>query len=611
MTAEFIVNHLWQSSCFVLLAGLLAMALRNGPPKVRYWIWLTASLKFLAPLALLVSLGSMVPRPAQRASWATDPVPFIPNALVQIAEPFTPSFYSAVPVHAPTHWLLPVIGIVWAFGFLAIASVRCRSWLHIRAALRAATPIELPIPIPALIVPSAAEPGIIGFLQPVLVLPPQLMERLNSPQLDSLLAHEMCHVRRRDNLFAAVHMVVEAVFWFHPLVWWIGSRMVEERELACDEEVLRIGCEPSDYVEGILKVCRFYTESPLPCVSGVTGADVKKRLRAILAGNVARELNGTKKIGLAMIGLAAFVAPVLIGVLNAPAILAQDDTDWQVKAGGKKSFDIASVKPTKIDRLPNFNFGPGDEKTRGGRLSATLDVRGFIEFANKLARFQTEYAYAHAPEWVRVDRYAIDARAPGDPTKDQMRLMMQSLLADRFKLVVHFENKRLPVLALRQVTPGKLGPKLLPHSQGPPCLEYESPVFGAKPPDPRKDVFPPTCGGATRGIHGTQWVGNRDTTMATTAQQIYSWGSLMGEIDRPVVDQTGLNGTFDFVVEYNGPGITARVAAAAPPGAPVQSDEFGTPFVEAVRQQLGLKLVRTEGPVRVLVIDRVQRPSEN
>ena len=137
MTGEFITNHLWQSSCFVLLAGLLAMALRKSPAKVRYWVWLSASLKFLAPLALLMSVGSMIPRPAQRVPWATDPVPFIPNAIVQIAEPFTPTSYSAVPAHAPTHWLPVAIGIGWALGFLAIASVRWHSWLRIRAALRA------------------------------------------------------------------------------------------------------------------------------------------------------------------------------------------------------------------------------------------------------------------------------------------------------------------------------------------------------------------------------------------------------------------------------------------------------------------------------------------
>ncbi len=152
---------------------------------------------------------------------------------------------------------------------------------------------------------------------------PSFLEHLNPRQLGAILTHELCHVRRRDNFFAAVHMVVEAIFWFHPLVWWIGSRMVEERELACDEEVLRMGCEPADYVEGILKVCRFYMESPLPCISGVTGADVKKRLRAILAGSIAHELSGARKMTLAAIGLAALAAPVLIGVLNAPAIRAQ------------------------------------------------------------------------------------------------------------------------------------------------------------------------------------------------------------------------------------------------------------------------------------------------
>ena len=162
-----------------------------------------------------------------------------------------------------------------------------------------------------------------GLLRPVLVLPAQLLEHLNPRQLGAVLAHELCHVRRRDNLFAAVHMIVEAIFWFHPLVWWIGSRMVEDRELACDEEVLRMGCEPTDYVEGILNVCRYYKESQLPCVSGVTGADVKKRLRAILGGSIARELNFGRKVALAAIGFAALAAPIVVGVLNAPQVHAQ------------------------------------------------------------------------------------------------------------------------------------------------------------------------------------------------------------------------------------------------------------------------------------------------
>src|SRR5262249_28307000 len=249
--------------------------------------------------------------------------PIFPATLAQIAEPFSPVPRPDVPAHGPMPWMPIAIAVVWALGVLTITLARCRGWLKVRAALRASTPAALPIPLRAVITPGAEEPGIVGFLRPVLVLPAHFLEQLNPQQLGAILTHELCHVRRRDNLFAAVHMVVEAIFWFHPLVWWVGSRLLAERELACDEEVLRTGCEPSDYVEGILKVCRLYTESPLPCVSGVTGADVKKRLRSILEGTIATELSGARKAALAITGLAAVATPILIGVMTAPVIRAQ------------------------------------------------------------------------------------------------------------------------------------------------------------------------------------------------------------------------------------------------------------------------------------------------
>ncbi len=89
MTAELIVNHLWQSSCFALLAGLLAFMLREDSPKVRYWVWLSASLKFFVPWALLMSLGSAVPWPSHQIASAPA-TPTLPDSLVQMAEPFSP-----------------------------------------------------------------------------------------------------------------------------------------------------------------------------------------------------------------------------------------------------------------------------------------------------------------------------------------------------------------------------------------------------------------------------------------------------------------------------------------------------------------------------------------
>ena len=423
MTTSSIVNHLWQSSCFALLAGLLAFILRRNSPKVRYWVWLGASLKFLIPFALLVSLGGVVPRPAQHPVSVAAPV--FPNTLVQIAQPFSLAPRPAVSVHTPLDWAPVAIGVVWALGFLAIMLARCRSWLEFRAALRTSTPVELPIPVPALITPGAEEPGVVGFLRPVLVLPANFLEHLNPRQLGAILTHELCHVHRRDNLFAGVHMMVEAIFWFHPLVWWIGSRMVEERELACDEEVLRMGCEPSDYVEGILKVCRFYVESPLPCISGVTGADVKRRLRAILAGGIADELSAARKMALTAIGLSAFAAPILIGVLNAPAIRAQNAPVAAPK------FEVVSIKPCEFRSNTISDMGPQGNSTPGNLRT------GCFPLLNPSGRGLIRGAYASnpftpingGPSWMRSAAYDINAKAEGSPSVRTMTgPMMQALL---------------------------------------------------------------------------------------------------------------------------------------------------------------------------------------
>jgi beta-lactamase regulating signal transducer with metallopeptidase domain len=162
--------------------------------------------------------------------------------------------------------------------------------------------------------PGLLEPGVVGLFHPILLLPAGIEERLQQPQLKAVLAHELSHARRRDNLTSAIHMIVETVFWFHPLVWWIGARLMEERELACDEAVLSLGNEPLAYAEGILAVCKSYLESPLSLVSGVTGANLKKRIHAILAGHIAGDLNFAKKLCLAAAAIAALTIPIVAGI---------------------------------------------------------------------------------------------------------------------------------------------------------------------------------------------------------------------------------------------------------------------------------------------------------
>jgi len=138
----------------------------------------------------------------------------------EISQPFTASA-APIPLAAPTVPLLPTI---WICGSAAVLIFWFIRWRRVDAMLRTSDP--------------QLEPGVFGIVRPVLYLPPRIADHLDDAQLKAIVAHELCHIRSRDNLTAALHMLVEAVFWFHPLVWWIGARLVDERERACDEEVV-------------------------------------------------------------------------------------------------------------------------------------------------------------------------------------------------------------------------------------------------------------------------------------------------------------------------------------------------------------------------------------
>lgn len=288
------------------------------------------------------------------------------------------------------------------------------------------------------------------------------------------------------------------------------------------------------------------------------------------------------------------------------------------------AFDVASTKPAEGSpaaaggqtvsakggtsfRPPPYPLDNRNAYVPGGRFSAVFPLWTYISFAYKLSPNddQRRSALAHLPAWVGDDRYAIDARGQANATKDQIRLMMQSLLAERFKLAVHFETREVSVLALTLVKPGVPGPKLRPHAEGPPCPD----AFVSGPPPARTDVFPANCetAGLTRTREGLTRIGSRNTTMALIADAIYSYASLSKEIDKPVVDRTGLTGEFDFIVEYSG----NPLARPAQPDADGVASEPQESFLNAVRTELGLKLVPARAPIRMLVIDHVERPSEN
>jgi uncharacterized protein (TIGR03435 family) len=309
-------------------------------------------------------------------------------------------------------------------------------------------------------------------------------------------------------------------------------------------------------------------------------------------------------LGRNLLFLSTALVAIGVGTAQSPGV-----PDWQTAAGGKMAFEVASVKPTKRPRFPPtiFPLDTGDAKTAGGRFSAAFPLVGYVAFAYKL--LPAEISAKLPKSFSQDDLFEIEARAPGNPTKDQMRLMMQSLLADRFKLRVHFETREGPVFALSLVRPGQIGPKIRPHAEGPLCPDSFEMDFALS--RNVNDAFPPMCGvtQTTRTANATV-LGARDITVATFAEgAIYGLGSLIGEVDKPVVDQTGLQGRYDFRLEL--PVGTFSFSVGPPNPAAAAADPKGTPFLTALREQLGLKLVSSKGPIRKLVIDHAEPPSGN
>jgi uncharacterized protein (TIGR03435 family) len=464
--------------------------------------------------------------------------------------------------------------------------------------------------IPLLRSQELTEPGIFGIVRPRLLWPDGLSERLNEEEIEGMLAHELMHVRRRDNLIAAMHMVVEALFWFHPLVWWMERRMVAERERACDEAVVELGGRPEIYAEGLLKACRFCLEAPLVCVAGVSGADLSKRVVLIMRKQVGRRLDGGGKLLLATAGLMSLALPIAFGLERAAQIPAQTvaEPDWQAKAGGKMAFEVASIHLSKPDAFfpPTFALSPdGSYVENAGHFRAVFPLTTYFQFAYKWfpTSEQTQALLAPLPKWVSTDYFVIEARAPGNPTKDQMRLMMQSLLAERFHLAMHYETRQSPVYALELDKPGVTGPKLRPHSEGPPCIDNVD-MNDPKAVAALGGVFPPICEAFMSGPEkdGQVELSSRRTTMALLAQSL----TAIQDLGRPVVDETGLTGRFDFTIQW-----TPDANSLIPHDAGTAEGPSGSTFLEALKEQLGLKLKPAKAPIEVPVIDHVERPSEN
>jgi len=573
-----VANHLWESTLFAGVAGLLTWALRKNHARVRHAVWLAASCKFLVPFALLIGVGG-------HFGWRTAPRTSTFSVVIdEVTRPFGgTAVASTVSAAAPdAESALPAILLsIWACGFLGISGAWWIGWRRIWAAVSVGSPVALELPIPAVSSPVLLEPGVFGVFRPLLLLPEGVFDRLTAAELRAVIAHELCHVRHWDNLAATAHMFVETVFWFHPLVWWIGKRMLAERERSCDEEVLRSGNERRVYAEGILKICRLYVESPLVGVSGISGSNLKKRVEEIMVPRRTQKLDWRRKFLLMALGAMATAGPVAIGLMTAQPSEAQ--------VSGTLAFEVASVKENKSGspREPSMILP-------GGRFTATNNtLRSLILNAyGILIPSQLE----GGPSWIDSARYDIDAKAGADVIPqgahgralwEKTRLMLRTLLADRFKLAVRRETKEMPVY---QLVVAKNGPKLQ-----------------------KSDA---DCAASVTACHG--FSGN-PARLSGSGVDMYDLALRLSlSSDRPVSDHTGIQGLYDIKLQWN-PFVGRTPPADDTPRSPeVEAREGARPdfaslptLFEALEQQVGLKLEARKGPVEIYVIAHVERPSEN
>lgn len=639
MTAS-LLNHLWQSTLFAACIATLVHVMRRNRAEVRHALWVAASVKFLLPFALLISLGQwLAPSPAPGPTSSVETSTSIAVAVDQVAQPFAELLADSAPVaqvsRAPIGWLPTTLVAVWAVGFALIGLLRFRGWLEVVSARRSSVPFHVDggdNSVDIRSAPGLLGPGVVGWVRPVLLLPAGIDTQLTAAQLEAVIAHELCHVRRRDNLIAAVHMVVEALFWFHPIVWWIGARLVDERERACDEHVVSTLGEPLIYAEGILGVCKRYHESPVSFVSGVAGSHLKRRIADIIHERVGSQLTRGRRILIVVSAIAAIVLPFFAGIATAPLRASAQS------GGDTRQFEVASVKPCEPQAVPpggrsgggNGSFSPGRaflncfvvknlismahithraNRSDDDPLDAWNGLRGLMGGGHGAQQVRG------GPEWVYSDKYTIEAKAEGlDPTQIRgpdrgvmLGPMLRALLEDRFKLRVRLETEEAPMWALTVARSG-----LKPKPVGPDGCTMHDPATGRGPSMDEEIAMvrrgeKPICG---HGIIGGRNGGNN--ALVLSGQQMSGVARALSMFtDRMIVDRTGIDAKFNLYLEFKGDEFAGDklfflqrdAEIAPPPTAPT--------LPVALREQWGLTLEPIKGPRGYLVIDRIERPTPN
>ena len=422
-----LLDHLWQSTLFCAAVWLTALTLRGNHAAVRHSLWMLASLKFLVPFSALHFVGAAAGLPT--------PVDTRPALLVQAID-------IAGPVMSPVGvsgtdgaaWLGVLLAAAWTAGAALVAARWLRGWREFDHLSRAARPAPGTSP-DVRVTDEDVEPSVVRVFDPVVLLPAALLGRLTRPQLNAVLSHEYEHIDRNDNLKAHLHRLAETLFWFFPPVWWIGRRLLEERERACDEAVLERGHDPADYAAGILAVCRHCAASQRPHAVAALGGDLVHRVRHILTHVPPASMGAIKAFSLTLCTLAAGAVPLIAGVLD----------------GAAQRHAVLTHNSLLLDYAVVF-VTPRPELAGGRQEVRTDDTR--VEIRNSTLRELIALAYDVRSSsvngggtWLDSARYdfRLEASGPLDDPDDfdpgALRGVVNQLVASRFDLELYVDRR--------------------------------------------------------------------------------------------------------------------------------------------------------------------------
>ena len=300
-----VADHLWQSTVFAFLILVASLLLKRGRARMRHSLWLVAAAKFIVPAALCVFL---VERAGIDPAWLFQPLSGTPMNLLQglngpasaIANSYEFTVFAG---DAISHnEIYCAVSLIWLTGFLAFLVIWARQRRKFFRALkqgqsvsqgrewnaleRSKKALRVNAPVGLVISTQNTEPAVCGIWKPVVLLPQAIADHLDEAELEAIMLHELIHIQRRDNLIGSLQMIVCSLLWFHPLVWFINSKLLDERELACDEEVLKIRVAPEAYASSILKVVRFSLGWRVAGVTGAgSGSNLRRRIENIMSAN--------------------------------------------------------------------------------------------------------------------------------------------------------------------------------------------------------------------------------------------------------------------------------------------------------------------------------------